>query len=223
MDFGEKLSIEDFRKRYNVKISSIQIRGREFQFYVPATIDEFINEDDVMKDFPLWAKIWEPCIVLAHEISGINPDGISHILEVGCGLGVVGIIASCFGHNVTMTEYDPHAINFARANAVLNLGSDKERIDIVRLDWRSPELEHRFDIITGSEIIYREEDFPYILSLFKDYLKPEGKIILTSGIRKTIIKFLDELNKYFNVRVKKMTLRSSEKEIPLFIIYGSFD
>lgn len=222
MDLGENMTIDDFRRHYDVSISKIQVKGKEFQFYLPATIDGFIDKEDIMKDFPLWAKIWEPSVVLAHELSHMSPEGAGNILEIGCGVGVAGIVGAYFGHNITMTEYDTHALNFARANAILNLGSYRN-IRIIRLDWRSPSLRDKFNIIIGSEIIYREEDFLYILTLLKNHLNPQGRLILTSGIRKTIFNFLEQLKRYFNVKVKKITLRSSQKEVPLLIIYGFLD
>ena len=222
MDFSGAKELQDFKKRYNVTTSGMKIRGRDFQFFVPASIEEFINMDVTIKDFPLWVKIWEPSLVLAHEVSGIQPEPNAKLLEVGCGIGVVGIIASAFGHHVTMTEYNLTALDFANANAILNLGPGKKGLHLMRLDWRSPELEGIFDHIVGSEIIYREKDFPYLMQLFKRYLSPDGQIILACGIRKTVMKFLDEMKGNFKLSIRKITLRSQVKEMPLLLVRARY-
>jgi predicted nicotinamide N-methyase len=205
-------TLKSFQEQYNLDTTPLTIRERSFQFFVPRDLDAFVNHDDIFHDFPLWAKIWEGSLVLADYLAGLEPVPDKRFLEIGCGLGLVGIAASAFGHRVVMTEYDEHALNFARANAQRN---NLPEIEITKLDWFHPQLKESFDCIIGSEIAYREEDFRPLSNLFKNYLKPSGEIILAGGIRETSMNFMKHLSSDYSITAKKMVLRSKEKEIPI--------
>jgi 16S rRNA G1207 methylase RsmC len=152
--------------------------------------------------------------VLAEYLAGMEAEEGKRLLEIGCGIGVVGIVASSFGHRVTMTEYNPDALNFARANALLNEASS---LEIRELDWYNPAIEGAFDYIVGSEVLYRETDFQPILQLFKAYLTKGGEIILAEGIRKTSMAFMGRMEDSFHITAQKKVLRSKEKEIPIML------
>ena len=113
-------SLESFDRKYETDTKDVVIRGRKFNFLVPRSLDRFVDPQDIFHDFPLWSKLWETSIVLADYLAGCTADPHKSLLEIGCGLGLVGVVASSFGHNVTMTEYNPDALNFARANAEIN-------------------------------------------------------------------------------------------------------
>ena len=57
-----------------------------------------------------------------------------HALEVGCGLGLPGIVALSLGLHVTFSDYDATALRFAADNARLNGCGDFE---LLHMDWRS--------------------------------------------------------------------------------------
>jgi len=141
-------------------------------------------------------------------------------LEIGAGIGVVGVIIASLGHRVTITDYNEDALQFALANVCKNLNPEKKRSVIVkRCDWKDPQLqEETYDFIVGSDILYREEDFEPLLKLFNSHLKQTGEVILAEGIRKTSLKFLNELSKEYEVNVAKKVLRSSKEELPVILI-----
>ena len=178
------------------------------------TLDDFVDPQDIFQDFPLWIKIWEASFVLAEYLAGLDAIAGKRFLEIGCGLGVVGIVASSFGHRVTMTEYNQDALNFARANALLNKASN---LEIRAMDWTQPEIEGSFDYIVGSEILFREGDFQPILNLFRTYLKEGGEILLAEGIRKTSMAFMHQMGDYFQIEAQKKVLRSKDKEMAVML------
>ena len=167
-------TLESFRKQYETDTKDVTIRGRSFRFFVAKSLESFVDPQDIFHDFPLWIKIWEASIILADYFAGLKAEPEKKFLEIGCGVGLVGIVASAFGHHVTATEYNPDALNFARANAILNKASN---IEIKELNWNKPQLKGSFDTIIGSEIIYKESDYQPISNLFKTYLKNGGEII----------------------------------------------
>jgi len=206
-------SLESFQRQYDADTSDLVIRNRRFRFFVPKSLDGFLDQEDLFKDFPLWAKIWEASIVLADHLAAMPVDPERRFLEIGCGVGVVGIVAAAFGHRITVTEYNSDALNFARANVHANLSADPvASIDVARLDWNRPRLEGPFDAIVGSEVIYKETDFHAILKLFETCLRPSGEIILAEGVRKTSLEFFKQVSGRFDITARKRTLRSKGKE-----------
>lgn len=212
-------TLESFQTQYETTTSELVIRGRSFRFFVPKDLESFVDSEDIFRDFPLWAKIWEASFVLAEYLSGSDVEPEKRFLEMGCGLGVVGIVASSFGHKVTMTEYNQDALSFARANALLN---NSLNLEIKELDWSRPKIQGSFDTILGSEIIYKESDFQPILHLFKTYLKEGGEIIIAEGIRKTSMEFMSQMSDSFNIKVHKKILRSKSEEITVALCRMKF-
>ena len=200
--------VESLCQEYDVDFKDMTIAGQTFRFATPQTIDRFIDLADITHDFPLWAKIWKASWLLAENVAGQPPDATQKILEIGSGIGVVGVVASRFGHDITLSEYNAHALNFAAANLCLNQCRD---VKIQKLDWRHPDLKETYDWIIGSEVLYHERDLEPLLNLFRKYLKPDGHITLTMGVRKGGVIMLDRLQRHFDLTVKKYTIRSEDE------------
>ena len=207
-------SVEAFQTEYDPRTAELVIRGRRFEIMLAKSLDRFIQPEDPMQGFPLWTKIWESSILLADHMAGLEPDPDRRILEIGCGLGLVGIVAASFGHRVTMTEYDDHALEFARANALLNSGPGPSP-EIHKMDWHAPTLRGRFDWIIGSEVIYRESDFAPLLGLFRAFLRPQGTILITAELRKTTMAFLNRMSEGHHIEAKKKIFHGNGREVPI--------
>jgi predicted nicotinamide N-methyase len=198
-------SMETFYQRYQTQPRDLVVGKRAFRFLVPTHLEPFIDAEDVFNAFPLWTKIWEASLALANRIAGLPPQHGQRWLELGAGLGVVGVVAAAFQHEITITEYDRHALDFIHANAHLNGCTPNE---IRRLDWSQPDLDTRFDRIVGSELIYNENSFPALRTLFLSLLKPDGEILLAGEVRQTSAPFLDLMQADFRIEMARTTLRS---------------
>ena len=207
-------SLADFKKKYKTHKKRLKIGNKVFYFHVPDSIDKLLDPVDPLKEFPLWARIWEAAILLALEIVSIPPTPNGRILEIGAGLGVVGIVASCQGHNTTITEYDSRALDFIRANVVENACT---KTQVLRLDWYSPKLEGQFDLILGSEVVYRHGDFIPLHSLFHRFLKPHGRVILAEGLRKTSMDFFSHMSDDFHIQAKKKTITTEDETVSVIL------
>jgi predicted nicotinamide N-methyase len=205
-------SLKSFEDSYQTDIVDLAIGERKFQFHTPKYIEPFIDPESPLRDFPLWAKLWDASLVLAQFMSSQPTAPSRRILEIGSGLGIVGISAASFGHRITLSDYDLHALAFSRANAMLNHLPD---LPVVRLDWNQPDLTGRFDWIIGSEVVYKDEHFPFLRNLFEKVLKPEGEVILVSEIRQIALKFYETLQNDYHIRVQKKVLRSDSQETPI--------
>jgi 2-polyprenyl-3-methyl-5-hydroxy-6-metoxy-1,4-benzoquinol methylase len=210
------VDLASFYRTYPTENRDLTIYGRKFNFVVPQRIDPFIDFENIVAGFPLWAKIWEPSWILAEHVAKKPPSQFKKILEIGSGIGVVSIVAASFGHDVTMTEYDDDALQFASANAEINNCPDMK---IYRLDWHRPDLETRYDTIIGSEVLFHERDFDPLLNLFQRYLKPKGRIIMASGIRQSTLDIIRRLHPYYHVRINKYSIRSEDTSMPAILCH----
>ena len=206
--------LESFYKEYETETNELAINGRKFQILLPKYLHKFINNDDVMHEFPLWAKIWPASWVLAGYLAELPVAAEKNFLEIGGGLGLVSIVAASFGHHITMTEYNPDALQFARANALIN---KCPQLNIQELDWNHPRLTSQFDYIIASEVSYKEEDIQPLLMLFKNSLNTSGEVILAGEMRKLSKDFYKALETIFDIRVLKKILRSDSGEINIFL------
>ncbi|MGD2097490.1 MAG: methyltransferase [Desulfobacterales bacterium] len=198
-------SIEEFCKAYETETTDIVVNDRKFDLLLPKYLFRFINPHDLFHDFPLWAKIWRASWVLSTYLAEMPVDPNKQILEIGGGVGLVSIVAATAGHRITLSEYNPDALNFARANAQRNNCTD---LQIMHLDWLKPRLKTRFDCIVGSEVAYKKIYLDALLQFFKLHLKPDGEIILAWEIRKSGQNLFEFFHSHFDITVAKKTLRS---------------
>lgn len=207
-------SLDVFKTKFDVESHDLTIRGRKFYYFLPRSIEPFIDINFPLKDFPLWAKVWPSSMVLADFMASQPVDPEKRILEIGAGIGISGIAASAFGHNITITEYNTDAMEFARANAFINGFPD---IPVVPMNWTKPQSTGRYDMIIGSEVIFREEDFAPIQKLFQSVLKHDGEIILVSEIRKPVLGFYHKMQEFFELKVQQKVLRSENEKIKIIL------
>ncbi len=150
----------------------LKIRGRELCVLRPADLDAVLEEGKGLSGFPFWAKVWESALVLADFVATLKPP--KKILEVGAGLGVPGLVAAAFGHEVTLTDYDQTPLLIAQRSAKENGLS----LNIVKLDWLNPTDLGEFEVIIGAEVVFAGRLFQPLLDIFRRYLLPGGEVYL---------------------------------------------
>ena len=207
-------SLESFHKEYETETTEVAIKDRKFQILLPGFLPRFIDTQDVFHEFPLWAKIWQASWVLADYLAGMPVEAQKQFLELGAGVGLVSIVAASLGHRITMSEHNYDALQFARANALIN---ECPRLPIVDLDWNRPQSPGRFDYIVASEVTYKKEDCRPLVKLLKACLEPDGEVILAGEMRKSSMDFYKELEQWFNIRVQKKKLRSDNQEVNIYL------
>lgn len=207
-------SLDIFKDTYQIETHEAVVRGRKFSYFLPRSLEPFIDLSSPMNNFPLWAKVWPASMVLADFMAEQVVDPEKKIIEIGSGIGLVGIAASAFGHNMSITEHNNDAMEFARANAFINGFPD---IPIFSMNWNEPSLMIQYDQIVGSEIIFRQEDFMPIQKLFQSILKPGGQVILVSEIRKPVLGFYQKIKDVFDLKFQQKTLRSENEEIRIIL------
>lgn len=123
---------------------------------------------------PFWTEPWVAAVMLAeHVLASVAPG--PPVLELGAGLGLVGLALSRAGHRVVITDCDEDALAFVRASAQLN---DISVHEVRRLDWRQPPAT-TYATIVGSEIIYAPEIHAPVAELLARCLEPGGSAYLS--------------------------------------------
>ena len=102
-------------------------------------------------------------------------------LEIGCGLGLPGLVAVARGLRVQFTDHDPAPLEFVARSAAENR-FDPGRYSIRQLDWRSLPDE-RFSIILGADVIYELRLVPLVAGLLSRLLAPDGMGVIASPYR----------------------------------------
>jgi predicted nicotinamide N-methyase len=126
---------------------------------------------------PYWAELWPASLLLARWLERRRDDVAGRTcLDLGCGLGLTGIVASSFGARVVGLDYEWPALYFSRVNAELN------RVPPplwVQMDWRAPGFRAgAFERIWGGDIVYETRFFEPLVALFEHCLAPGGRIWL---------------------------------------------
>ncbi len=136
---------------------------------------------------PYWAELWGSAIALAQFLwRAMDVQGLE-VLELGCGLGLPGIVASRKGAAVTLTDYEADALAFARYNALRN---GCEQVSIRHLDWYIPTLARTYPLIIASDVLYERANFQRLLRLLQMAIAPHGIFVLAEPNRPVATHFL---------------------------------
>jgi len=175
----------------------VVIEGQTFLLSRPDESDRLLDHPFVRTAFaadeylPYWTELWPAARMLAKAILREPwPAGIE-ALEIGCGLGLPGIVALSKGLRVAFSDYDATALRFAADNAQLN-GFDNFRV--LQMDWRDPPADLRVPVVLGSDLIYEPRNVEPLVSLIRRVLAPDGFCLLTdqdripaAALRETLI------------------------------------
>jgi predicted nicotinamide N-methyase len=148
--------------------------GHNWSVLLPADADEFLNELDsrspANEPDVYWAKLWPPAMTMSSLISQFKRPGTTTALELGCGIGIVGLAALAAGWQLTFSDYVPMAVEVALANAERN-GYSAVRGFV--LDWKQPTSE-QFDVLLGSDILYDKNNHAPLVNVLETMMRPDG-------------------------------------------------
>ncbi len=147
-------------------------------------VDPVTFADD--ERLPYWADLWPSAIGLARYLDREVSLQDKRVLELGCGLGLLGVVAARDGARVLCTDYEADALSFARYNARQN-GCRHIRFRLV--DWRRPALKRRYDVILASDVIYEARNFGPLVALLQRFLARGGCALFADPGRPNAVPF----------------------------------
>ncbi len=164
----------------------IDVEDQEVYLEKPSNSDRLFADPAVRmahaqdQYLPYWADLWPAARMLAKTLlhEPVTPGATA--VEVGCGLGLVGIVAMMRGLKVVFTDYDPCALHFAAHNARLN-GCHDFQTRLV--DWRQPPGDLQASLVLGSDLVYELRIVPPLVAFLDKILQPGGLCLLADQDR----------------------------------------
>jgi predicted nicotinamide N-methyase len=167
--------------------TTIAVGGRSVRLVRPSDPDRLLDDPDVLArnrrdDYmPYWAYLWPGAYLLAEAVGrSAWPAGL-RALEIGCGLGLAGLIGIASGLRVTFTDYDEAPLRFVRRSAQAN-GFGSDRFEARWIDWRDLPDE-RFSLILGADVLYEPGLVPLVTDVLVRMLAPDGEALLAGPYR----------------------------------------
>lgn len=199
----------------------IRIGDKKLELLRVKNIDPILSalEEDKeagLESFPYWIKIWESSIVLAAHLYDQNLDKNQRVIELGAGMGVVGMFLAAFGHPVTLTDYNDDALSLLKKNAARN---NLDSVTVQKRDWNTMASADRYDIVCGAEMVYRKTDINAVFKAIEASVKPDGVVFLAHNIKRiSMVDFLAQAGKRFDIdhTGKSITTDNEKKQ---FVIH----
>ena len=150
-------------------------------FWRVADLERHVDRDALLRaddppEPPYWAHCWSGARLLAAAI----PPHAGRVLELGCGLGLPGIVAARGGATVLFVDREAAPLSFVRESLRSNGLSAHGCLvgDATRPAWRTA-----FDVVLAAEILYDRAAFPALVDALAASLAPGGRVLLADGNR----------------------------------------
>lgn len=147
-------------------------------------------------------KIWPSAHTLVAHLATWDDLAGKRVVELGCGVGLVGLGVAALGARTVLTDRDAHVLSQAAANIKLNQAAlEKARGSAVtfKLDWRDDaalqklaHLHGPFDLIVASDVLYSATMFPSLLQTI-DAL---STVVGSHPITTTLLAYPDRDNRH---------------------------
>ncbi|XP_050429093.1 protein N-lysine methyltransferase METTL21D-like isoform X4 [Adelges cooleyi] len=153
--------------------------------------------------------VWDAALVLAKYLETLYVKQYTffvskRVLELGAGLGCVGITAACFGGDVILTDLSQN-LQQLQCNIDENKLHIKGNAKADALKWGNKLQAEPFDILLMADCIYYIEVIEDLVKTMVDSTTPETLILISQEIRDTDKQktswemFTNTLIKYFTI------------------------
>lgn len=213
------------RRRFDLLTETIAVAGRDFAFTRVAdpkvVLDQVIRDESQGKPsrMPYWAELWESAIAVGEWLFELAPRPAPvapAVLDLGCGMGLSGMVAASLGHRVLFADVEPEALLFAEFNA----WPWRERCRFRRLDWQRDRLEERFDLILGADVLYERGQREHLEPFWRHHLAAGGRVVLGEPGRQSGSEFPDWIRSAgpWSLEQRDVRLAAQGKAIRLFVL-----
>ncbi len=181
---------------YSSEPIAVGIGSRSLTLLRVRDLERLVDRKALLRDEteepPYWAHLWTGALTLARYIDNCIDARDQTVLDLGCGLGLTGIVAAQKGGRVTFADKEAGALSFARENAQLN-GCMQYKTRL--LDFTQDRLKIRFGLILGAEILYDRLTFPVLVRFLAAHLSPTGRAMLADAKRTDTQSFYQQLDR----------------------------
>jgi len=220
--FTQDATLDDLltiaRAKFTVAFEPITIDGRKLEILQIADMSAYLdqlaaNAQQKQLVLPFWAKLWPASTLLSYFVQRLPAPEGKTLLEIGAGLGLVGLFAAAVGFDATISDLSEDSLLFCRINILKNGLAERARVR--KVDFTSDRLEQTFDYILGCEVLYREDDYRPLSKFLLRHLKTdsEAEAILSTDYTREAKKFFQYVEKEFLVQ-KKLIGYAAGKDNP---------
>ena len=200
---------------YSSEPIEVVIGSRSLTLLRVKDLERLVDREALLRDNteepPYWAHLWTGALTLARYLDGFIDVRDQTVLDLGCGLGLTGIVAAQKGGRVTFADKEVAAVSFARENARLN---GCARYGVQQIDFTQDILETDFALILGAEILYDRPTFPALVRFLARHLSPAGRAILADAKRTNTQDFYQRLDQA-GLQWTQEEVREREDHLPL--------
>lgn len=207
---------------HRAELRPITIGARTYEIYVPLDADALLDDPEVVARFerdeymPYWATLWPGALLLAEFMDTWQPERKTPgplMLELGCGLGLVSVVAAARGHDVIASDYDGAALAFVAANCKQN---DVALRSIVSIDWRMTYDAFRPSLILAADVLYEARYLDPVARFVRQHLAPGGTALIADAFRSTADAFPAVVRAHdMEVSLREVTSASASAPRPL--------
>jgi predicted nicotinamide N-methyase len=176
---------------FRARLTRVDVGGEPMALWQVADLERHVDRvallaGDDPPEPPYWAHLWSGAQVLAEAI----PSGRATAIELGCGLGLPGLVAARRGARVTFVDRVAAPLAFVRASAV---ASGLTAIDVVAADVTGDAVAARFELVLAAELLYDRALFAPLAQAIRARLAPGGTALLADAGRIATRQFYPEL------------------------------
>ena len=136
--------------------------------------------------------VWNAGALLAEHMATRLPEGFfkgKHVLELGCGTGLPGIVAARLGASrLVLTDGTPEVIARAELNAAANLKGMPVAVSSQQLLWgevTGKDLAGKFDVLIASDVLYQSSGWRPLAQTVGELLAPNGVLLVAEAGHQT--------------------------------------
>jgi predicted nicotinamide N-methyase len=176
---------------------TVAVGDRRFCVTLPARPDAFLGDPAVLAAhdrtgyMPYWPYLWPAALSMARMVLEAPWEPGASVLELGAGIGLVGLAALARGDRVTFNDSQSEAVELALWNARQN---GFERAQGACFDWRKPPV-RSFSVILGCEVVYEIANHGPLLDVVESMLAAGGIAWFGDPCRQHAPAFIDEANR----------------------------
>ena len=203
--------------KYETEPVELTIGSRQLTLLRVKDLERWVDREALLRDEteepPYWAHLWTGSVTLARYIEEKVECRDLNVLDLGCGLGLTGIVAALKGGQVTFADKEPEALAFATVNAQIN---NCPLVEAIVLDFTKDVLAQQFSLILGAEILYDRPTFPALVAFLARHLGPNGQALLADAKRTNTEDFYRQLD-HAGLAWTKEEVREREENLPLTV------
>lgn len=183
--------LQNLLSRLPFEEAIIPLSSRQWSLLRVRNEEAIIDFAAELEHFPYGFLLWESAVGIAMHLDA-NPALVAgkSVLELGAGLGFAGMAAQTLGAQVCQTDHQPGALTLARWNAQRNGVCD---IEYRVADWRDWSHKKKYDVILGADILYERKMQFHLETIFRHYLRPKGRLLLSDPQREQAFQFITHL------------------------------